>query len=186
MLAKGIIKEHTISFLKGEKMVRECQRTFLNVMYEKKKSMQILNATSELHGIIRDTGFWIEMVRPGATNFLGNAIYYNGHLWNTNVNLYHTYMALLRVIPFESSIVWCITPGNRSGNQGAFSDVVANTTMVSYLVGDDIYRNWRFPHYDLSDIQLYLKLVYGIRSCYDSSYWIAELIQYYRDLKENS
>ena len=172
-----------MSLKKGEKMVRECQMTFLNEMYQKKQPMEVLYATSDLPNIIRDIAFWIEMVQPDATNFLQMAIYYVGHLWNTNVNVHNTYVALLAAIPFESSIVWCITPKNRSGNQGAFSDVVANTAMVSYLVGDDIYRNWRFPHYDFSDIKLYLKLVYGIRRCYDSTHNVAGSVQkYYQNL----
>ena len=71
------------------------------------------------------------------------------------------YDILCVYIPIEVTLLWCITTENR-GVPELFRLCVANTSLISYLVGDDIYSNLKSL-----EIGHTLKLVQSVRNCHE-------------------
>lgn len=156
----------------AQELLQECQSILVDgyKMHEEK-----------VQAIIRDTSYWMEMVWADEIEIYPAVIpIYNGQLWNINVNIWNTYVTLCTAIPCDITKIWCITPKNGNGIQGLFRDVVENTSMVSYLVGDQIFQIWQIrDSADSSDIKLFLGLLHALQDSYHATHEIAKAVQEY-------
>ena len=128
----------------------------------KKLAPLIVQAKQSISMMMGDTSFWF-------TQTAGYA-----RIWNTSLGFSRVYVALNNLIPYyEISVLWCIQ-ATRSGMPDVFGNVVTNTPMVLYLVGEEIGEYW-----NQSDIGFTILMIRTLRNCCEALQDLASAIEKY-------
>ena len=121
-----------------------------------------------IYDIIKHRDYWLDSVRNKDQVLEG-----------ISHKISKMYGILCTNIPYETTVLWCIYIMEfhiYTGVPAILEFVVRNTPMVAYLVGDEIYPNWKSY-----DIVLAVEFLNSVRECVDLTDELAEEVKtYYR------